>query len=141
MKDLLVKKRVDSNLNADAGHANKTVRDVLELHMKNNIIQNNSRWNKITKLFTEPCPLSRKVYTEHYISKLLSVIHQLRIKKTHIQDLKKLKKSKYSSYQLQLKAYNILPHPKFTVNLCTPWNTNWLKMYLPNCTLTSFLVP
>ena len=43
MKDLLVKKRVDSNLNADAGHANKTVRDVLELHMKNNIIQNNSR--------------------------------------------------------------------------------------------------
>ena len=80
MKDLLVKKRVDSNLNADAGLVNKTVRDALELHVKNNIIENNLRRNKITKLFTEPCPLSRKVYTEHYISKLLSVMHRLRIK-------------------------------------------------------------
>ena len=45
MKDLLVKKRVDSNLNADQSNflANKTVRDVLELYVTNNSIQNNSR--------------------------------------------------------------------------------------------------
>ena len=53
MKDLLIKKRVDSYLNADAGLANKTMRDVLELYVKNNI-QNNLRGNKITKLFIEP---------------------------------------------------------------------------------------
>ena len=80
MKDLLIKKCVDSNLNADAGLANKTVRDALEVYVKDNIIQNNSSRNKITKLFIEPCPLSGKVYTEHYISKLLSVMHGLRIK-------------------------------------------------------------
>ena len=45
MKDLLTKKRVDSNLNAYQSNfrANKLVRDVLELYVKNNIIQNNSR--------------------------------------------------------------------------------------------------
>ena len=45
MKDLLTKKRVDSNLNAyqSSFRANKLVRDVLELYVKNNIIQNNSR--------------------------------------------------------------------------------------------------
>ena len=79
MKDLLIKKRVDSYVNADAGLANKTVRDVLELYVKNNI-QNNLRRNKITKLFIEPWPLSGKVYTEHYIRKLVSVMHRLRIK-------------------------------------------------------------
>ena len=44
MKDLLIKKRVDANLNADQSSflANKTVRDVLELQVTNNIIQNNS---------------------------------------------------------------------------------------------------
>ena len=44
MKDMLLKKRVDSSLNADQSNflENKTVRDVLELYMKNNIIQNNS---------------------------------------------------------------------------------------------------
>ena len=43
MKDLLIKKPVNSNLNADQGKflANKTVRYVLELYVKNNI-QNNS---------------------------------------------------------------------------------------------------
>ena len=80
MKDLLIKKCVDSTLNADAGLANKTVRDALEVYVKDNIIQNNSSRNKITKLFIEPCPLSGKVYTEHYISKLLSVMHRLPIK-------------------------------------------------------------
>ena len=45
MKDLLTKKRLDSNLNAYQSNfrANKLVRDVLELYVKNNIIQNNSR--------------------------------------------------------------------------------------------------
>ena len=45
MKDLLTKKRVDSNLNAYQSNfrANKLVRDVLELYVKDNIIQNNSR--------------------------------------------------------------------------------------------------
>ena len=45
MKDLLIKKRVDCNLNADQNNflANKTVKDVLELYVKYNIIQNNSR--------------------------------------------------------------------------------------------------
>ena len=44
MKDLLIKKCVDSNINADQSNflANKTVRDVSELYVKNNIIQNNS---------------------------------------------------------------------------------------------------
>ena len=43
MKDLLIKKPVNSNLNADQSKflANKTVRYVLELYVKNNI-QNNS---------------------------------------------------------------------------------------------------
>ena len=45
MKDMLIKKRVDSNLNVDQSNflANKTVRDVLELYVKNYIIRNNSR--------------------------------------------------------------------------------------------------
>ena len=43
--NLLIKKRADSNLNADQSNflENKTVRDVLELYVKNNFIQNNSR--------------------------------------------------------------------------------------------------
>ena len=45
-------------------------------------------------------------------------------------------KQKLSSYQLQLKAYYILLHPKLEVNFCTFWNTNWLKMYMHNCTLS-----
>ena len=45
MKDMPIKKRVDSNLNVDQRNflANKTVRDVLELYVKNYIIRNNSR--------------------------------------------------------------------------------------------------
>ena len=45
MKDMLIKKRVDSNLKTDPSNllANKTVRDVLELYVKNNVIWNNSR--------------------------------------------------------------------------------------------------
>ena len=45
MKDLRIKKRVNSNLNADQSNflANETVRHVLELYVKNNVIQNNSR--------------------------------------------------------------------------------------------------
>ena len=45
MKDMLIKKRVDSNLNVDQSNflGNKTVRDVLELYVKNYIIRNNSR--------------------------------------------------------------------------------------------------
>ena len=45
MKDLFLKKRVDSHLNADQSDllANNLVRDVLELYVKNNIVQNNSR--------------------------------------------------------------------------------------------------
>ena len=45
MKDLLIKMRVNSNLNADQGNflKKKTVRHVLELYVKNNIIRNNSR--------------------------------------------------------------------------------------------------
>ena len=44
MKDLLIKKRVNSNLNADQSDflASKTVRHVLELYLKNSI-QDNSR--------------------------------------------------------------------------------------------------
>ena len=57
--------------------------------------------NQITKLFIEPCPLSGKVFAEHYIGKSLSVMHGLRIEQTHIEDVKKLKKLKYSSHQLQ----------------------------------------
>ena len=81
MKDLLIKKCVDSNINADQSNflANKTVRDVSELYVKNNIIQNNSHPKPNYKMFIEPCPLSGKVCTEHYISKLLSVMHRLRI--------------------------------------------------------------
>ena len=58
MKVLLIKMRVNSNLNADQGNflEKKTVRHVLELYVKNNIIRNNSR----------PKPL-------------LSVMHRLRI--------------------------------------------------------------
>ena len=45
MKDMLIKKRVDSNLNVDQSNflGNKTVREVLELYVKNYIIRNNSR--------------------------------------------------------------------------------------------------
>ena len=45
MKDVLIKKRANYNLKADQNNflANKTVRHVLELYEKNNIIQNNSR--------------------------------------------------------------------------------------------------
>ena len=45
MKNLLIQKSVDSNLNADQSNfpANKTVRDGLELYVENNFIQNNSR--------------------------------------------------------------------------------------------------
>ena len=41
-----------------------------------------------------------------------------------------------------LKACNILLHPKYKVNFCTPWNTNFLKLYMPNCTafLFSFII-
>ena len=44
MKDLLIKKRVNSTLNAGQSNflANKKVRHVLELYVKNNIIQNSS---------------------------------------------------------------------------------------------------
>ena len=44
MKDLPIKKRVNSNLNADQSDflASKTVRHVLELYLKNSI-QDNSR--------------------------------------------------------------------------------------------------
>ena len=45
---------------------------------------------------------------------------------------------KYSSHQLQLKAYNILLHAKFMVNFCTPWNTNLFKIYMPNSLCLSF---
>ena len=46
-----------------------------------------------TILFIEPCPLSRKVYKEHYyISKLLSVMYPLPTVQRHIGDLKKSKK-------------------------------------------------
>ena len=54
MKDLLLKKRIDSNLNAHAR-------------------------TQIIKLFIEPCHISGKVYTEHNISNLLSVMHVPRI--------------------------------------------------------------
>ena len=45
MKDLLIKKRVDSDINADQIYflANKTVKGVLELYAKNIIIHNYSR--------------------------------------------------------------------------------------------------
>ena len=81
MKDLLIKKRVDCNLNADQNNflANKTVKDVLELYVKYNIIQNNSRPKPSYKIVYEPWPISGKVYTEHYISNLLAVMHRLRI--------------------------------------------------------------
>ena len=36
----------------------------------------------------EPSPISGKVYTEHYISNLLSFMHRLRIEYTYIEDLK-----------------------------------------------------
>ena len=44
MKDLLIKKHVNSNLNADQSNflANKTVRLALGLYGQNNMIQNNS---------------------------------------------------------------------------------------------------
>ena len=44
MKDLLIKKGIDSNLNADQSNflSKKTVMDVLESYVKNDIIQNNS---------------------------------------------------------------------------------------------------
>ena len=43
MKDWLIKKRVNYNLNADQSSflANKNLRHALELYVKNNIIQNN----------------------------------------------------------------------------------------------------
>ena len=45
MKDLLIKKRIDSNLNAHQSNflAKNTVMDVLESYVKNDIIQNKSR--------------------------------------------------------------------------------------------------
>ena len=45
MKDWLIKKRVNCNLNADQSSflANKNLRHALELYVKNNIIQNNLR--------------------------------------------------------------------------------------------------
>ena len=44
MKDWLIKKRVNSNLNESKSNflANKTVTHVLKLYVKNNMIQNNS---------------------------------------------------------------------------------------------------
>ena len=45
MKDLLIRKPVDSNLNEDQSNvlAKKTVRDVSEFYVKNDFIQNISR--------------------------------------------------------------------------------------------------
>ena len=52
MKDLLIKKRIDSNLNADQSNflAKNTVMDVLESYVKNDIIQNKSRPNTNYKI-------------------------------------------------------------------------------------------
>ena len=76
MKDWLIKKRVNYNLNADQSSflANKNLRHALELYVTIYI------QNQITKLFIEPGLISGKVYTEHCISKLMSVMYRLRIK-------------------------------------------------------------
>ena len=81
MKDLLIQKSVDSNLNADQSNflANKTVRDVLELYVKNNFIQNNSRPKPNYEIVYWHLPPFCKCIQEHYISKLLSVMHWLQI--------------------------------------------------------------
>ena len=77
---LAYKKRVDSKLKDQSSFlANKTVGDFLELYVKKILFRIIHARNQITKLFIEPCPLSRKVYTEHYISKFLPVMHGLRI--------------------------------------------------------------
>ena len=78
---LAYKKCVDSNLNADQSNflAKKLAWDVLELYVKNNIVHNNSRPKPNYKIVYWTLPLSEKVYTEHCISKLLSIMHRLQI--------------------------------------------------------------
>ena len=82
MKDLLIRKPVDSNLNEDQSNvlAKKTVRDVLEFYVKNDFIQNISRPKLNYKIVYWTLPpfrksiqrtFSGKAYKEHYISKLL----------------------------------------------------------------------
>ena len=53
----------------------------------------------------------------------------------------KKKNLKCSSYPFQLKAYYILLNSMQKVTFCNPWNTNWFKKYMSNCTLSFFLVP
>ena len=61
---------------------------------------------KLQNCLLNPASFPEK-YTQHYISKLLSLMHRLRIEQTQIEDLqkKKTQKTKYSSPQLQLRAY------------------------------------
>ena len=62
MKDLLIKKRIDSNLNAHQSNflAKNTVMDVLESYVKNDIIQNKSRPNPNYKIVYRTLPHFRK---------------------------------------------------------------------------------
>ena len=97
--------------NADAGLANKSVRDVLILYMKNNIIQNNSSRNNC---LLNPGPFQEK-YTQNIA--LVNYCHLcIDYKSNMFKIFKKSKKLKYSSHQLQQKVYNILLHLKFKVN-------------------------
>ena len=94
--------------NADAGLANKSVRGVLVLYVKNNIIQNNSRRNNC---FLNPAP-----FLENYTQNIALVNYCQLCKSNMFKIFKKSKKLKYSSHQLQQKVYNVLLHLKFKVN-------------------------
>ena len=93
--------------------------------------------NQITKLFVEPCPFLEK-YTQN---KTLINYCQLYIdyeSNKHILKIKKKKKSKYFSHHLQLKAYNVLLHPKFKVNFSTLETQTGLKYTCPTALYLSF---
>ena len=73
----------------------------------------------------ENCLLSPAAFPEKYTKNIALISYcQLCINyksNKHIMKIKKSKsKSKYSSHQLQLKAYNILLQPMFKANFCTP---------------------
>ena len=87
----------------------------------------------IVKLFIKNVLLVKnKKNTVNYASSPNQISSYWRFKK---------KMLKCSQYPLQLKAYYILLHLIGKVNFCTPWNTNWFRKYMTNCTLSFLSVP
>ena len=120
--------------------ANKTMRYVLELYVKNNSIQNNPCPKPNYKIVYWTLPPFRK--SIHNIT-LVNYCHLCIDYESNKHRLKIFKKKKNTKNEVlvtpvAIESVYILLHPKFKVNFCTPWNKNRLNMYMPNCTLPFF---